>query len=107
MFSALILHTLLAAASASASSAWVEPSFRNYGTAEGLPSSNIDTLAQDGQGYIWIATESGLVRYDGNRFRVWRHDPRDPRSLSAMPSKVFASNPPNSVRLSIESWNIQ
>ena len=85
MFSALILHTLLAAASASASSAWVEPSFRNYGTAEGLPSSNIDTLAQDGQGYIWIATESGLVRYDGNRFRVWRHDPRDPRSLSAMP----------------------
>ena len=92
MLSALMLQALLAAATAapalhqeSAPAPWIEPSFRNYGMAEGLPSSNIDALAQDGQGYMWIATESGLVRYDGNRFRVWRHDPRDPRSLSAMP----------------------
>ncbi|MGO4702400.1 ATP-binding protein [Dyella sp. 2RAB6] len=86
MFSALILHTLLAAAGAGTPPpAWVAPSFRNYGTAEGLPSSNIDALAQDGRGYVWVATESGLARYDGNRFRVWRHDPRDPRSLSAAP----------------------
>ena len=86
MFSALILHTLLAAAATGAPPpAWVAPSFRNYGMAEGLPSSNIDALAQDGRGYVWVATESGLARYDGNRFRVWRHDPRDPRSLSAAP----------------------
>ncbi|NKJ20966.1 hybrid sensor histidine kinase/response regulator [Dyella sp. SG609] len=86
MFSALILQTLLAAAATGAPPpAWVAPSFRNYGMAEGLPSSNIDALAQDGRGYVWVATESGLARYDGNRFRVWRHDPRDPRSLSAAP----------------------
>ena len=86
MFSALILHTLLAAAAAGAPPpAWVAPSLRNYGMAEGLPSSNIDALAQDGRGYVWVATESGLARYDGSRFRVWRHDPRDPRSLPAMP----------------------
>lgn len=84
MLSALMLHALLAAASASPP-AWVDPSFRNYGMAEGLPSSNIDALAEDGEGYVWIATESGLARYDGNRFRVWRHDPRDAHSLSAMP----------------------
>ena len=94
MFSALMLQTLLAAAGAGAPPpAWTVPSFRNYGTAEGLPSSNIDALAQDGQGYVWVATESGLARYDGERFRVWRHDPRDPRSLPAMPLATLMVDP--------------
>ncbi|SFS07214.1 Signal transduction histidine kinase [Dyella sp. OK004] len=84
MLSALMLQALLAAASASPP-AWVDPSFRNYGMAEGLPSSSIDVLAQDRDGYLWISTESGLARYDGSSFRVWRHDPRDPHSLSAQP----------------------
>ncbi|WP_266170026.1 hybrid sensor histidine kinase/response regulator [Dyella subtropica] len=84
MLSALILQALLATASASPP-AWVDPSFRNYGVAEGLPSSGVDMLAQDGDGYLWISTESGLARYDGSSFRVWRHDPRDPHSVSAVP----------------------
>ena len=84
LFSALILSTLLAS-TAAPPPAWVAPSFRNYGMAEGLPSSNIDAVAQDGHGYVWVATESGLARYDGSRFRVWRHDPRDPRSLATAP----------------------
>ena len=38
---------------------------------EGLPSSTIYSIIQDNKGFIWIGTESGLVRYDGTKFRVY------------------------------------
>lgn len=51
------------------------PQFRRLGTAEGLPSSRVNGLAQDRRGYLWIATDDGLVRYDGAGFRSWRVEP--------------------------------
>ena len=57
------------------------PRLRHYGVAEGLPSSNINALAQDAQGYLWIASDDGLARFDGVGFRIWRHVPDDPASL--------------------------
>ncbi len=35
---------------------------------EGLPTSVIYNIIQDGQHFIWLGTEKGLVRYDGKRF---------------------------------------
>lgn len=57
------------------------PLFRQFGTAQGLPSATINRLAQDRNGNLWIATLDGLARYDGVSFTVWRHDPDDPDSL--------------------------
>lgn len=57
------------------------PRLRHYGVAEGLPSSNINALAQGAEGYLWIASDDGLARYDGVEFRIWRHAPDDPASL--------------------------
>src|SRR5215510_12463534 len=42
---------------------------RNWDTEEGLPASNVSSLAKTRDGYLWIGTSSGLVRYDGFRFR--------------------------------------
>ena len=30
---------------------------------------------------MWIGTYSGLNRYDGSSFKVYRHDPDDPYQL--------------------------
>jgi signal transduction histidine kinase/ActR/RegA family two-component response regulator/streptogramin lyase len=57
------------------------PRLRRFGVAEGLPSSNINALAQDSTGYLWIASDDGLARFDGVGFRIWRHVPDDPDSL--------------------------
>ncbi len=51
------------------------PQFRRFGVDQGLPSSRINGLAQDRAGYLWIATDDGVARYDGVGMRVWRHDP--------------------------------
>jgi len=47
-------------------------SFQIYGPERGLTNSNILTLHQDRQGFIWASTEGGLFRYDGDRFRLFR-----------------------------------
>ena len=44
------------------------PRMQRYSTQDGLPSNRIAALAQDHQGYIWVATERGVVRFDGAAF---------------------------------------
>ena len=45
---------------------------RQLSVYDGLPSNRINALAEDHQGYLWIATRDGLARYDGVGYRVWR-----------------------------------
>lgn len=42
--------------------------FRNYGTAQGLADLTVTALAQDDVGFIWVGTQDGLYRFDGQRF---------------------------------------
>jgi signal transduction histidine kinase/ligand-binding sensor domain-containing protein len=39
---------------------------------DGIPSAFIYSLAQTRDGYLWLATTDGLVRFDGVRFVHWR-----------------------------------
>ena len=50
-------------------------------TADGLPNPNVESLVRDAQGYVWIGTRGGLVRHEGVRLNVLRHDPDRPESL--------------------------
>jgi len=43
--------------------------FRSYGSEQGLTNLSMWSLEQDGEGFLWVGTESGLFRYDGNRFQ--------------------------------------
>ena len=45
-----------------------ELSYRRYTTSDGLPQMQVETVWQDSQGYIYIGTLSGFVRYDGISF---------------------------------------
>ncbi|MEZ0485492.1 two-component regulator propeller domain-containing protein [Fibrella aquatica] len=47
----------------------------------GLSGSLVTDLWQDQSGFIWIATEDGLNRFDGIKFTVYRHDKKDSTSL--------------------------
>jgi signal transduction histidine kinase/ligand-binding sensor domain-containing protein/DNA-binding response OmpR family regulator len=42
--------------------------FARYSIEHGLPDSTINGIAQDREGFLWVATPVGLVRYDGRRF---------------------------------------
>jgi len=42
--------------------------FKYYSHDEGLNSLDVHSLLQDRAGYVWVATQDGLFRYDGARF---------------------------------------
>ena len=43
---------------------------RHLSPAEGLPNGRTWASAQDRDGYVWIASSSGVTRYDGQRFHT-------------------------------------
>ncbi len=57
----------------------------------GLSENVVMALAQDSTGFIWIGTQDGLNRYDGNAVKVFRNDPDNPESISnSYISAIFA-----------------
>ncbi|HLE63923.1 MAG TPA: two-component regulator propeller domain-containing protein [Pyrinomonadaceae bacterium] len=42
-----------------------------WSTENGLPQNTVHAIVQTSDGYIWIATEEGLARFDGISFRVF------------------------------------
>ncbi|MBN2183706.1 MAG: helix-turn-helix domain-containing protein [Candidatus Krumholzibacteriota bacterium] len=44
---------------------------RSWGTDSGLPHNEIRAILQDADGYIWLGTPAGLVRFDGVNFAVF------------------------------------
>lgn len=44
---------------------------KQYTDENGLPQNSVRSLACDKNGFIWVATENGLVRFDGQNFYVF------------------------------------
>ncbi len=40
-----------------------------YDSSSGLPTSDANAIVQSSEGFIWIGSYSGLIRYDGNTFQ--------------------------------------
>jgi ligand-binding sensor domain-containing protein len=55
--------------------------FKSYTTQEGLPAGTITGLWDDPKGFLWLLSENGLSRFDGNEFIEYRNNPSDPSSL--------------------------
>jgi diguanylate cyclase (GGDEF)-like protein len=45
-----------------------EYSFRYFGSSDGLNNLAVRSIYQDRVGFIWVSTENGIYRYDGDRF---------------------------------------
>ena len=101
---------------------------RQFGQADGLSQPFIYCLLQDRQGYLWLGTAEGLVRYDGARFvtftthdglaedfvtglweepgtgRLWVAHYHGRRSLRATPGAAFRPLPAGAKMPS--SWHV-
>jgi len=49
----------------------------------GLSNNRILNIMQDRSGFIWIATENGLNRYDGYDFVIFKNSPTDSSTISS------------------------
>lgn len=60
----------------------IERYFEKYNSNNGLNAGVIQSIYQDKESYIWLATNDGLVKYDGYVFNTFRHITNDTQSLS-------------------------
>ena len=55
--------------------------FQNINRSNGLPINDINCLAQDSSGFIWIGSFEGLYRYDGFNYKGYYADAKRENSL--------------------------
>ena len=74
--------------------------FVHYTTENGMSHNSVTGLAQDATGYVWIATSSGLNRFNGREF-VQFHSSKDSTSLAA--EDILSLNWLDSDRLAVST----
>lgn len=60
-----------------------EYQFSHLDISNGLSNNRINWIHKDANGFMWFGTYSGLNRYDGFKFKIFRHDVNNPHSLMA------------------------
>jgi len=75
--------------------------FTQVQTEQSRIQGEVNHIVQDDQGFLWFGTSDGLRRYDGYSFRDYRHDPKDPNSISG--ATVYALFKDRSGRLWVGS----
>lgn len=55
-----------------------------------LPQNSVKSITPDKYGYIWLATENGLVRYDGQNFKIFNSE--NIKGLSSNRMLLFTGN---------------
>ena len=56
--------------------------FKHLTAADGLSQNNVFDIVQDKEGFIWIATENGLNRYDGQNIVKYRKNIANTNSIA-------------------------
>ena len=70
---------------------------------DGLPDNVVSVISKDHYGFIWFATGSGLAKYDGYAFKVYRHDEQDSNSIGDERVVGLAEGPDDRLYLSTAS----
>lgn len=56
--------------------------FNTISVENGLPNNIVNAIIQDSIGYVWIATNDGLCRFDGKNYKNFRHSLENKNSIS-------------------------
>ena len=62
---------------------------RTWQKEDGLPSNSVYSIIQSADGYLWLATNAGVFRFDGDRFRPTTGDSHSTSASLAHPSRLF------------------
>ncbi|MCB1560069.1 MAG: EAL domain-containing protein [Xanthomonadales bacterium] len=65
--------------------------------ADAAAQRQVVAIRQDPMGFVWIASDSELRRYNGQHFRSFRHDPDNPKSLPSGRLTALAIGPDHSL----------
>ncbi|MEM9386716.1 MAG: diguanylate cyclase [Pseudomonadota bacterium] len=78
----LALGSFVSAAAASSLFDMGDRYFESFGELEAISADIVMGIRQDAAGFIWLATQGGLIRFDGYEFLPYVFDENDPHSIS-------------------------
>jgi len=55
--------------------------FSHLDISDGLSQNQINSILKDSEGFMWFGTASGLNRFDGHTFKVFKHDSNNKNSI--------------------------
>ena len=77
--------------------------FEHLTVADGLPENSVRCMLQDHLGYIWMGTQSGLVRYDGNKLISFPYSPDKPFGFRGREVDVLFEDPIGDIWIGTEN----
>ncbi len=102
-FTVLLLSALLLATLRGFSQQGSNFLFTHLSQSDGLLHNNVLSVTQDGKGFIWVATQNGLQRYDGSRFTTYPEMLNNPDDGLTYNAEMFADKTNNTVWISNNS----
>ncbi len=72
---------------------FARPYFENVGDRDSIPGGVVTAMVRAPNGLLWLGTQSGLLRYDGYRFKQYEFDPLDSNSISGNFINALAATP--------------
>jgi len=76
---------------------------KKLGVEQGLSNNNINGIVQDRSGLMWIGTRAGLNRFDGSKFKVFRHSTLVENSINSNElNPIFADKHDNIIWVATE-----
>lgn len=74
--------------------------FSAFGVNEGLSQNSVWDVLQTHDGFLWIGTADGINRYDGNTFKVYKHENGNPCSVTGQNFPRFYEDKNNTLWVS-------
>ncbi|WP_425489558.1 two-component regulator propeller domain-containing protein [Hyunsoonleella aquatilis] len=81
--------------------------FHNLTVDQGLSQNSIVSIAQDSIGYMWFATQDGLNKYDGKRFKIYNKQFEDVTKITHSKLGKVYSDKTNQLWIISNSGNLE
>jgi len=75
-----------------------------WGTDKGFPGGTVSSIAQTADGYLWIGTEEGLIRFDGLNFHLFEQ--ATPTSVALGPVQGLMADAQGNLWILLQSTQI-
>ena len=79
---------------------------RGYDQEYGLSSYNVRKIFQDSKGFIWVATQEGLDRFDGNNFISYKKNTTPKHTLSGIDVRAISEDTINNLLWVLSAENV-
>ncbi|MEJ6979642.1 two-component regulator propeller domain-containing protein [Pedobacter sp. P351] len=78
---------------------------RHYSTADGLSDNKVTSITKDSEGFMWFGSWSGITRFDGNNFLVFKSSPGDSSSLKSNRIDDIIEDPGETSHLWVKAYD--